>query len=258
MVMARGASGPDVVTLQQRLTALGWPGVTADGKFGLVTDCAVRRQQRLMRLSPDGVVGPATEAALAKATPLTQGNPIQTRLPVRYRSQRDNAHAPSSTCNVTSYAMVLNSIFGVPDPAGEQLEDSLYELINSPAGVAYAKQNFPWAVGTTALVTVHGMLVWAAAQHAVRAVFATTRSWSSIVYELTHGRPVVLAGKFTASGHIVVLSGLADPATFIVQDPWGDWNRGYREVDGSSRVYTQESLSQIVGADGSIWAHFFP
>ncbi|NCY03618.1 MAG: hypothetical protein EBX36_12105 [Planctomycetia bacterium] len=179
------------------------------------------------------------------------------RTETRWRSQRDNVHMPSSTCNVTSYATAL-SILGVADPPGKQLEDALYEAIVSPAGEAYARHAFPWAVDTTALWTVHGMLVWAASQYGVRAEFSTQRRWSDITRELERGRPVVFSGKFTSSGHIVVLNGIADAKTFIVQDPWGDWNRGYRETNGASRIYTQESLTGIVGLDGSLWAHFFP
>lgn len=257
-MFARGAVGPDVAQLQQRLTALGWTGVAADGNFGLITDCATRQQQRAMGLTPDGIVGPATQAALVTASPASGRTPVQQRLPFRYRSQRDNVHAPSSTCNVTSYAMVLNSMLSVADPPGKQLEDALYELITSPEGEAYAKRNFPWAVGKVALWTVHGMLVWAAAEYKVKAVFSTNRTWSQIARELRHGGPVVLSGRFTASGHIVVLSGLADDRTFIVEDPWGDWNRGYRDTNGASRVYTRESLQPICGNDGSVWAHFFP
>ena len=258
MFLSRGSKGPEVAALQARLTALGWSGVAADGDFGMVTDVAVRRQQRAMGLSPDGIVGPATQAALVRAVPsATPRRPIQIRTETRWRSQRDNVHMPSSTCNVTSYATAL-SILGVADPPGKQLEDALYEAIVSPAGEAYARHAFPWAVDTTALWTVHGMLVWAASQYGVRAEFSTQRRWSDITRELERGRPVVFSGKFTSSGHIVVLNGIADAKTFIVQDPWGDWNRGYRETNGASRIYTQESLTGIVGLDGSLWAHFFP
>ena len=257
-MLARGAKGPEVVALQQRLTALGWTGIAPDGDWGMVTDAALRRQQRAMGLTPDGVLGPATQGRLATASPSpTPQRPILVRSPLQYRTQRDNVHAPSSTCNVTSYAMVL-SVLGITDPPGKQLEDALYEAIVSPEGQAYARQHFPWAVGTTSLWTVHGMLVWAASRYKVRAEFATNRRWADIVRELERGRPVVFSGKFTSSGHIVMLNGIADARTFIVQDPWGDWNRGYRETNGASRVYTQEALSQITGPDGSLWAHFFP
>jgi hypothetical protein len=51
-------TGPDVVTLQQRL------GITADGVFGSGTHAAVIAFQRSKGLVPDGIVGPKTWGAL--------------------------------------------------------------------------------------------------------------------------------------------------------------------------------------------------
>jgi len=60
-----GASGPDVVALQQRLTALGYDTGTADGTFGASTQTAVMNFQKAKNLQADGVVGATTWAALA-------------------------------------------------------------------------------------------------------------------------------------------------------------------------------------------------
>jgi Putative peptidoglycan binding domain len=57
--LRRGSKGRDVVTLQNRL------GVSpADGSFGPATHAAVVTLQRAKGLTPDGVVGPKTWAAL--------------------------------------------------------------------------------------------------------------------------------------------------------------------------------------------------
>lgn len=61
--LRRGSKGPDVVYLQQRLSAQGY-WLTADGSFGPATESAVRSFQRSNGLSADGVVGPMTWAAL--------------------------------------------------------------------------------------------------------------------------------------------------------------------------------------------------
>ena len=62
--LAEGAIGWDVSVLQ---FLLGWHGVASphvNGNFGPGTRAAVIRFQRRMRLRPDGIVGPATRAAL--------------------------------------------------------------------------------------------------------------------------------------------------------------------------------------------------
>jgi hypothetical protein len=62
-----GDTGPQVKTLQQALTSLGFSPGTPDGDYGPSTKIAVERFQVAKNLAEDGVVGPATLAALQKA-----------------------------------------------------------------------------------------------------------------------------------------------------------------------------------------------
>jgi peptidoglycan hydrolase-like protein with peptidoglycan-binding domain len=63
--LRRGSRGPDVVKLQQQLSAAGFNPGAADGIFGAKTDAAVRAFQTARGLAVDGIVGPKTWAALA-------------------------------------------------------------------------------------------------------------------------------------------------------------------------------------------------
>jgi LysM repeat protein len=63
-VMRPGAFGFDVAVLQFLLTRQGVYHGTLDGYLGVGTNAALRRYQRRMRLTADGVVGPRTLAAL--------------------------------------------------------------------------------------------------------------------------------------------------------------------------------------------------
>jgi len=63
-----GSRGEAVRTLQRRLTALAYlPGGSVDGVFGDETWQAVVAFQGWQRIDPDGVVGPVTRHALARA-----------------------------------------------------------------------------------------------------------------------------------------------------------------------------------------------
>ena len=59
-----GASGPQVQLLQLALLRAGYPPGPLDGVFGVKTLNALRRFQQSRDLTPDGVAGPATHAAL--------------------------------------------------------------------------------------------------------------------------------------------------------------------------------------------------
>ncbi len=58
--------GEDVLGLQQRLNAMGFPCGREDGHLGPQTDAAIREFQRNTGIRPDGVCGPATFRALGQ------------------------------------------------------------------------------------------------------------------------------------------------------------------------------------------------
>src|SRR5207253_238099 len=65
--LTRGATGWDVAALQFLLAWHGFPSSTIDGGLGDHTERALVRFQRWARLTPDGVAGATTYAALRKA-----------------------------------------------------------------------------------------------------------------------------------------------------------------------------------------------
>ena len=66
--LQRGDQGPAVLALQQRLAELGYFMTAPDGDFGAATQQAVWALQKAAGLGRDGLVGPATQAALDAGT----------------------------------------------------------------------------------------------------------------------------------------------------------------------------------------------
>lgn len=58
--LLRGMSGDDVITLQGALTARGFNCGTADGKFGELTEAALKKFQTKYKLGADGIAGNGT------------------------------------------------------------------------------------------------------------------------------------------------------------------------------------------------------
>ena len=67
--LTRGSTGWDVSVLQFVLGWHGFPSGVLNGRLGVHTERALRRFQRWAGLSPDGVAGPATIAALRRPLP---------------------------------------------------------------------------------------------------------------------------------------------------------------------------------------------
>ncbi|HEX6197935.1 MAG TPA: N-acetylmuramoyl-L-alanine amidase [Jiangellaceae bacterium] len=72
-VVANPLSGDDVLTLQRRLTELGFDVGDTDGVFGQRTGEAVRDFQRNVGLPADGTCGPITFKALHRLAPIVTG-----------------------------------------------------------------------------------------------------------------------------------------------------------------------------------------
>ena len=60
----KGSTGPSVEKIQKQLNKLNSAGLEPDGKFGNITEQAVKDFQELYGLMPDGIVGDFTYAAL--------------------------------------------------------------------------------------------------------------------------------------------------------------------------------------------------
>jgi peptidoglycan hydrolase-like protein with peptidoglycan-binding domain len=69
--LRKGDEGPEVVTLQQALTELGYLNGAADGNFGTGTQTAVKKFQEDNSLDADGIAGKMTQEVLFKKSSVT-------------------------------------------------------------------------------------------------------------------------------------------------------------------------------------------
>lgn len=112
-VLKRGSSGPDVLTLQTTLKQLGFDPNGTDGNFGPGTEAAVKAFQQSKGLTPDGMVGPNTMAALQSGA-AAAGVSVSVAAAASASAAAAPAPAgPSGTLNVTS-AQVSKMFPGVP------------------------------------------------------------------------------------------------------------------------------------------------
>ena len=166
--------------------------------------------------------------------------PNNVELNVPYFSQRDNPRFDWSTCNVTSIAMIFY-YYGVRSKWGGQLEDELLQWCFDYAGQGSQ--------------TDHNVLSALIQAYGFKTSFNTNRKWSDVRSQLLNRRPIVLAGDFTAAGHIITVIGYNSQG-YIVQDPWGDALTGYSNTEGRKLMYPYDYINQVAGPDGNVWAHF--
>lgn len=159
-------------------------------------------------------------------------NPLE----VRYFYQYNNRNEPGGTCGITSGAMLLAAHGSTLTP------DDLYRRYGkrqgqSPTGLASIyRSELGYGQGS----------------------YAGTRA--QIRRHIDEGRPIVIHGNFTGSGHIMMVVGYDDTG-WILHDPAGRWAGCYRcgypsstSTNGRYVHYSYSSMSaSVIGADGNVW-----
>lgn len=169
------------------------------------------------------------------------------KLPVPYKSQNDNLHNPTGSCNVTSIAMCLEYLKISRKQSQGQFEDELYQ---------YAlDQGLSRHSGDDLAVIVR--------DYGAKDKFTTTATIEQVKDWLANGNPAVVHGFFTRIGHIIVLVGY-DSKGFIVHDPYGEWfAEGYDINDpygnnqkGKFLHYSYGMIKDTCIPDGQFFVHF--
>lgn len=165
-------------------------------------------------------------------------------LPVPHLSQLDNEQNPYGSCNVTSVAMCLKFLYPERNfscPPGQQLEDHLQNVL---AQNGWSRHD-PYDLQK--LIRFFG----------IPDDFRPDALWSNAKAWLTIGKPLIVHGYFTQSGHIIVIRGFSDDG-WIVNDPYGEWwDSGYdTHASGENLVYSYAMMERVCGSNGDLWLHF--
>jgi uncharacterized protein YvpB len=161
-------------------------------------------------------------------------------LKVPYLSQLDNANAPYGTCNLTCVAMCLQ-FFGVKgDGTAIQLEDQLFNYVVKHRLSRHNPLD----------------LVRVFESKKIRDQFSFNTAWGEVRSWLDNGKPCIVHGYFTRSGHIIVLRGY-DREGFFVNDPYGEWfSWGYdTRKSGENLHYSNGLLNRVCCPDNQLWIH---
>ncbi len=194
--------------------------------------------------------------------------------PGGYYTQRNNERDPFGACNVTAAIMFMReNKIAYTNPTQEQDEDYLYWLLQQPDAWAAMERLCPWLVRKDVPPVVDwtnqkqidaryssapnlqwAPLAWGINRLVGREVAAANYSpglrENEFLFELVKGRPMVVGGLFTKSGHYVCASGFLteqgdvldaltpievrtpDVTHVIINDPYGDYNTGYASAAG--------------------------
>ena len=158
--------------------------------------------------------------------------------------QRNNKFSPRSSCNVSSAQVLLSLDYPTTD-------DELFLLCNSDEMQALIKKKYPkdtwilpffkkgnanevWVVIVEALIKIMGTDKYVK--------FHQSISNELIIKEINEGYPVMVCGKFTG-GHFVTIIGYdLQKKVWVCNDSWGDWNTGYKIVNGNNVEYSMDKL----------------
>lgn len=209
--LRNGSRGFEVVVLQVQLNTKikPLPKLKVDGSFGPKTQAAVIAFQKQARLSPDGVVGPITHAALAQGLTISSANHNVSHIP----------QPTPTTCWAASTAMMTRST--VPAVIGKTPPS----MIASDGGLLNSSETDQAIVTGTRYGAVHGLRCHPPMSWGVNALVGAVQR-SPLMFDMLWRAQDYTAGK-GSPGHMVVVSAVVsdnaatgDGTYLLVLDPW--------------------------------------
>jgi hypothetical protein len=216
-----------VSTIQLSADGYSLGEATGDGDHTLSYSFSGTGYPRTISLMGYDVNGALLSEDTATITVVTKG---EVNLDVPYFYQYDNRYEPGSTCGITSASMMVD--FWNPQSV---TPDSLY--------LSYGKSQGQSPEGLEALFSSEGLY----------SLSSRTGTRRVLKDHLDAGRPVVVHGYWTGSGHVTIIVGYTE-TDWIVNDPAGDWYTCYGCGSADHIHYPlQGAWDDELSVDGDIW-----
>ena len=171
-------------------------------------------------------------------------------------TQRDNKLFPGGSCNFTASANCLDYLdVSIVDTVRkrfpyEQVEDVLSAFSETKESHKEFLKYYPKFDPKESTVRPRHfsqMVAWVV-NNVVGGNVATfgVYLFDDFVEAVESCVPVVVSGKFTASGHFIAVKGISPDKTFFwVDDSWGDFYSGYRKVRGHNLRYSFDDIKRL-------------
>lgn len=205
-LLKRGMSGEDVRDLQAALNKAIRAGLAEDGKFGKLTEAAVRDFQRMKNLTVDGLAGRKTLGALGlidntdfeiKTEDLKQFSAPHGSM--IYGPDKSYSTYKSGGCGVTSFAVVYRA-YGLA-PAGETATQTIQRLGRYAWEHGYRiKGN-----GTSAGLFGTNGCKYSSVNRSAAVIEDTLRGGALVILNIKKGFLT-----YTGTGHYIVAYGIKD------------------------------------------------
>jgi hypothetical protein len=170
---------------------------------------------------------------------------VAIKLDVPFYPQTDNYTQPDRTCNSSACAMAAKFL-----GASISSDDEYLEIVLTH--------------GDT---TDHAAQTEALADYGIESTWHTNLGFDDLDKSLEANLPIVIAILHRGSedaptgGHIVVVIGRTEDGNYIVNDPFGDCNDGYKSdaSNGKSAIYSRSMLDArwLVEGSKSGWGRLF-
>ena len=197
-----------------------------------------------------------------------------------YCTQINNKLIPYEACNTTAAIMALEAAgIAYPQKSGEQPEDTMtsYFLANKDVWDKFKREHKgAWKAGFLPQ-NISGTLAWGINEYIGKDVdhFIKTGSLQLMIWHLLNGKPLIMSGSFTKSGHFVAVMGfytrqhreyitnangvdLSRVDYIIVDDPYGNWHSDYRDHRGNNIHFTLQEFNKLTNEsnrDSHKWMH---